>query len=53
MHNGTTERVVINHHDKIAQFTVQRIYSSQLVEVENFDDKGSRGSGGFGSSGTK
>jgi dUTP pyrophosphatase len=53
MHNGTTERVVINHHDKIAQFTVQKIYNSQLVEVENFDDKGSRGSGGFGSSGTK
>lgn len=53
MHNGTNTTVIINHHDKIAQFTVQRVYNSQLVEVENFDNLGTRGVGGFGSSGTK
>ena len=53
MHNATDTTVIINHHDKIAQFTVQRVYSSQLKRVEEFSDGGSRGSGGFGSSGTK
>lgn len=53
MHNATDTTVIINHHDKIAQFTVQRIYNSQLKRVEEFSDGGSRGSGGFGSSGTK
>jgi dUTP pyrophosphatase len=54
LHNATTERVVINHHDKIAQFTVQRVWESELVQVEEFNiPENSRGSGGFGSSGTK
>lgn len=53
LHNASHDRVVINHHDKIAQFTVQRVWESQLVEVKEFSDGGSRGSGGFGSSGTK
>ncbi len=53
LHNASRDRVVINHHDKIAQFTVQRVWESQLVEVKEFSDGGSRGSGGFGSSGTK
>lgn len=52
MHNGTDQPVLIQHHDKIAQFTVQRVYDSQLVEVEDFDVSGDkRGSGGFGSTG--
>ena len=53
MHNGTEATVIISHHDKIAQFTVQRVWSSKLVKVEEFDMKGTRGDGGFGSSGTK
>ncbi len=54
MHNGTDTTVVINHHDKIAQFTVQRVWDSKLEQVENFDvSDNSRGSSGFGSSGTK
>lgn len=54
MYNGTDKEVAIQHHDKIAQFTVQRVYNSQLVEVEEFDVSGDkRGSGGFGSTGTK
>ena len=53
VYNGTNDTVTISHHDKIAQFTVQRVYNSQLVQVQEFSDGGSRGSGGFGSSGTK
>lgn len=53
VHNGTNETVTINHHDKIAQFTVQKVYESQLIQVDEFNDEGSRGSGGFGSSGAK
>lgn len=54
MYNGTDKEVTIQHHDKIAQFTVQKVYNSQLVEVEDFDVSGDkRGSGGFGSTGNK
>jgi dUTP pyrophosphatase len=54
IHNGTDSDVKIEHHDKIAQFTVQRIYDSELREVQEFDVSGDkRGSGGFGSSGAK
>lgn len=53
VHNGTNETVTINHHDKIAQFTVQRVWESQLTQVEEFNDEGSRGATGFGASGTK
>ena len=50
--NGNKEAIKINHHDKIAQFTVQRVYDSQLVEVQEFDVSGNkRGSNGFGSTG--
>lgn len=52
--NGNKESIKINHHDKIAQFTVQRVYSSKLVEVDEFDVSGDkRGNGGFGSTGVK
>ena len=53
MHNATDTTVIISHHDKIAQFTVQRVYNSQLKRVEEFNDGGSRGMSGFGASGTK
>lgn len=53
VHNGNVEAIKIMHHDKIAQFTVQRVYDSQLTEVKEFSDGGSRGANGFGSSGTK
>lgn len=52
MYNASNERVIINHHDKIAQFTVQKVWNSELKQVENFTiPENSRGSGGFGSSG--
>ena len=53
MHNSGVETIKIMHHDKIAQFTVQRVWDSKLVQVEQFDDNGSRGSSGFGASGQK
>lgn len=53
IHNGGVESIKIMHHDKIAQFTVNRIYNSELQEVQDFSDGGSRGEGGFGSSGTR
>jgi dUTP pyrophosphatase len=54
VHNGTEEYVTINHHDKIAQFTLNKIYESELERVENFNlSSGARGTGGFGSSGKK
>lgn len=52
--NSTEETVVIKHHDKIAQFTVNRVNESILEIVNDFDiPENSRGSGGFGSTGTK
>lgn len=54
VHNVNKDPITINHHDKVAQFTVQKVYSSRLVEVEEFDVSGDkRGSGGFGSTGVK
>jgi dUTPase len=54
VYNGTNKPIKIEHHDKIAQFTVQRVFESKLVEVQEFDVSGDkRGAGGFGSTGTK
>jgi len=54
VYNSTKEPITIQHHDKIAQFTVNKVYASTLVEVEEFKlDGDSRGTGGFGSTGTK
>lgn len=54
VYNGTEKDIKIEHHDKIAQFTVQRVYDSRLIEVQDFDVSGDkRGSGGFGSTGVK
>ena len=54
MHNSTSDTIHINHHDKIAQFTVNKVYESYLSDVDDFKlQDGARGTGGFGSSGTK
>jgi len=54
LYNGTKADIKIEHHDKIAQFTVQKVHESKLVEVEEFDVSGDkRGAGGFGSTGVK
>jgi dUTP pyrophosphatase len=52
--NSTPETIQINHHDKIAQFTLNRVYESELELVQEFDTpENSRSSNGFGSTGTK
>lgn len=54
LHNGTDRDFDIRHHDKIAQFTVNRVYDSVLEQVDDFDiPANSRGTGGFGSTGHK
>lgn len=54
LYNGTDRDIDVNHHDKIAQFTVNRVYDSELVRVETFDiPTNARGIGGFGSTGHK
>jgi dUTP pyrophosphatase len=54
MHNSTNHPIYIKHHDKIAQFTVNRIYDSVLEKVEAFTvPTNARGASGFGSTGVK
>jgi dUTP pyrophosphatase len=54
MHNSTNDTIRIGHHDKIAQFTVNRVIESYLSDVDSFRlQDGSRGTGGFGSTGAK
>lgn len=54
MHNSTNDTIHINHHDKIAQFTVNKVYESYLSDVDSFKlQDGARGTGGFGSTGVK
>lgn len=50
LHNSTHDTIQIKHHDKIAQFTINRVIEGYLSDVDNFQlDVGSRGTGGFGS----
>jgi dUTP pyrophosphatase len=52
--NSTPDTLTINHHDKIAQFTVNRVNDSTLKVVEEFKTPdNARGVGGFGSTGQK
>lgn len=52
VHNSTTQPIKISHHDKIAQFTLNKIWDSELEKVEDFNlSTNSRSTKGFGSSG--
>jgi deoxyuridine 5'-triphosphate nucleotidohydrolase len=54
MFNSTQETISIKHHDKIAQFTVNRVNESAIQLVDQFDTPVNvRGQSGFGSTGTK
>lgn len=54
LYNGTDDDIVIGHHDKIAQFTVNRVNDSELELVEEFDTPANaRATNGFGSTGHK
>lgn len=51
LHNATKDTIKINHHDKIAQFTLMPTYEAKLIEVDDFSQTGDRMASGFGSSG--
>jgi dUTP pyrophosphatase len=54
LYNSTPDTIVVNHHDKIAQFTVNRVNDSMLELVEEFDvPENTRSTAGFGSTGHK
>lgn len=54
LYNGTDRDFDVRHHDKIAQFTVNKVVWSELELVEEFDiPTNARGNGGFGSTGHK
>lgn len=53
VHNAGVETIKLMHHDKFAQFTVNRTYQSEIEVVEEFSEGATRGTGGFGSSGQK
>ena len=50
LHNDGLEPQVINHGDRIAQFTILPVLDVNLEEVDELNDT-DRGDGGFGSSG--
>lgn len=52
LYNGTDRDIDVCHHDKVAQFTVNRVHDTELQLVETFDTpSNTRGNGGFGSTG--
>jgi dUTP pyrophosphatase len=51
VYNSTAETVKLSHHDKFAQFTINRVWDVKLDVVTEFRDGSTRGTGGFGSSG--
>ena len=50
LRNDSDEEQVVSHGDRIAQFALLPVITTELVEVSELDDT-DRGSGGFGSSG--
>ena len=50
LHNDSDENQTIHHGDRIAQFAVLPVLSTELIEVSELDET-DRGSGGFGSYG--
>ena len=52
LHNDSPEMQVVEAGERIAQMTFEPYYSANFVEVESLDET-ERGTGGFGSTGTK
>lgn len=50
LRNDSDETKTVHHGDRIAQFTLLPVLSTELIEVDDLDET-DRGSGGFGSSG--
>ena len=51
LRNDSDEFKTVHHGDRIAQFTLLPVLSTELIEVDELDET-ERGTGGFGSSGT-
>lgn len=52
LHNHSSEDKTIEPNERIAQFVIAPYLKAEFEEVDNLDDT-TRGSGGFGSTGTK
>lgn len=52
LHNHSNEDQTISHGERIAQMVIMPFYKAKFVEVEELSDT-ERGSGGFGSTGSK
>lgn len=50
LRNDSDENQTVHHGDRIAQFTLLPVLSTELIEVDELDET-ERGTGGFGSSG--
>ena len=50
LHNDSENPVIVQHGDRIAQFTLLPYFTTNLIEVDELDST-DRGDGGFGSSG--
>lgn len=52
LHNHSLEDQVISHGERIAQMVIMPFYKADFLEVDELNDT-TRGSGGFGSTGSK
>lgn len=52
IHNHSNENQTISHGERIAQMVIMPFYKAEFIEVEELSDT-KRGTGGFGSTGTK
>ena len=52
LHNHSNEDQTISHGERIAQMVVMPFYKAKFIEVEELSNT-ERGTGGFGSTGTK
>ncbi len=52
LHNHSLEDRIISHGERIAQMVIMPFYKAEFLEVDELDDT-DRGSGGFGSTGSK
>lgn len=52
LHNHSNENRTISHGERIAQMVIMPFYKAEFLEVEELSDT-DRGSGGFGSTGSK
>jgi len=52
MYNGSSDIIIVNPGDRIAQFTIEKALLCEFTLVDEFTNKTERGTNGFNSSGT-